>query len=347
MAHLITNIDKTAFAGSGAWHGLGVTVPENMDVAQAVKEYLGWSVEQQPLYYKGSDGGFYAVETHVANVRSDHGNVLGVVGAGYEPIQHSAMVEDIKALCGESGAKVHTIGSINGGKRVWILLETTDTVNVAGDRLKTYMAVMSSHDGSLAYTVAPTTVRIVCNNTLTAALRERGKASEGHCIRIKHTKNAAGAIQEARKAIGASKVAFEEFAALANNLAGIRVNERFADFIGSKLFKGETTNATNERQKLLDAFRKPRGGTTKAIDGTAFGVFNAVTEYVDYLARCRKTGGKTEEEARAESSLLGAGAAKRADALEIIRAVTADKKAMELILADSGQGTPLLDSLLS
>ena len=347
MAHNITSIDSVAFAGTGAWHHLGITVPENMGVQEAVTEYLGWAVNQQPIYYKDDTGAFHAIDSHVANVRSDHGNVLGVVGNNYSPIQHADMVEDIKALCGESGAKVHTIGSVNGGKRVWILLETTDTVMINGDRCATYIAVVSSHDGSMAYTVAPTTVRIVCDNTLSAAIRGFGKSKEGKAIRIKHTVNAQSAIQQARKAVGAVKTSFDEFAALANHLAGIRVNDRFAGFIAEKLFKGDTTNAENEREKLIEAFKNPRGGLTRAVDNTAFGVFNAATEYVDYLARCRKTGGKTEDEARAESALMGAGATKRADALAIIQAVVEDQKAMDLIMADSGQGTPLLDTLLA
>jgi hypothetical protein len=199
----------------------------------------------------------------------------------------------------------------------------------------------------MAYTVAPTTVRIVCDNTLSAAIRGFGKSKEGKAIRIKHTVNAQSAIQQARKAVGAVKTSFDEFAALANHLAGIRVNDRFAGFIAEKLFTGDTTNAENEREKLIEAFKNPRGGRTRAVDGTAFGVFNAATEYVDYLARCRKTGGKTENEARAESALMGAGANKRADALAIIQAVVEDQKAMDLIMADSGQDTPILDTMFA
>lgn len=350
--HGITTLDNVAMAGTGAWHGLGVTVPENMEVDQAVREYLGWAVEKQPLYIQvtHADGtkGYKAIENHRAMVRMDHQNVLGVVGENYEPIQHESMIEDIKALCGESGAKVHTIGSLRGGQKIWILLELQDECTIAGDRLKQYLAVMSSHDGSMAYTMAPTAIRIVCNNTLTAAINSSGKASEGKSIRVKHTKNAQGAIEQARKVMGSAKASFESFAALTNHLAGVRVNDRFADFIANQLFKGDTGQAETARTKLIEAYKNPRGGDTKAVSGTAFGVFNAVTEYVDYLANVRKTSGRDEGQARAESSLLGAGAKKRVDALSIIKSVVDDKAAMDMILASNNSSeTPTLDALLA
>jgi phage/plasmid-like protein (TIGR03299 family) len=345
---MITSIDKVAFAETGAWHNLGEVVPADMDPADAVKTYLNWKAEEQAIYIQ-TPRGFEKVESHKAIVRSDERNVLGVVGADYSPIQHESMVEDIKALCGESGAKVHTIGSLMGGKRVWILLKTQETSKIGNDKTQNYIALMSSHDGSLAYVVTPTTVRIVCNNTLTAALRATGGPNGMGGIRIKHTANATGAIQNARKVLGNVKIGWSEFETVANALAGRKVPDNFADFVFNKLYPGDTGQAKTAREKLVQAYKDPRGGLTSSVSGTAFGVFNAVTEYVDYLANVRKTGGRDESTARAESSLTGAGGRKRADAWDIINACVADKELSAML--DNGalkpdSATPILDTLL-
>ncbi len=338
MAHNISKEDKVGMALTGAWHGLGEVVPEDMDPKDAIAEYLGWGVDKAPLYAKVPVGTgkarkevYIEVPDFQATYRTDYNKILGVVGSKYQPIQHTAMLEDIDALCGESGAKVHTIGSLRGGSKVWILLKLTEQAKIAGDKFNQFLAIMSSHDGSMKYTVAPTAVRIVCDNTFRAAI---GNASQ--CIRVKHTKKAADAIVQARNVLGSMKVSFAEYADTLEKLAKVNVNGAFADFVFQALAPGETTQSSNVRNLLKQAYNRPRGGLTPAITNTALGIYNAVTEYVDYMSRTRRTQGRDAAEARAESSLIGVGAKKRDQAFKVITQVIENKKALK-VLKDQGE----------
>ncbi len=344
MAHEITEHDRVGLAETGAWHKLGIVVPADMEPEEAFRQFLGWNVSKRPLFIQLEDGSYKQVDEWQATVRDDIQTPLGVVGKDYEPIQHKAILEDIKALCGESGAKVHTIGSLRGGKRVWALLRLQERALIKGDELQPYMAVMSSHDGSAAYTVSPTAVRIVCNNTFSAAL-DRSNAS-GKAFSIRHTKNAADLIQQARAAIGNVTTSWAQFRDTLQTMADQEVSDKFAQFALDKLYPNDTTQAENAKIEIYRAFKKPHGGMTRAVNKTAFGLYNAVTEYVDYMARTRTTEGKSAWQARAESSLIGRGASVRNDALKIIQECLKDKECRALM--DKGDGdTPVLDSILS
>lgn len=342
MAHEIFELDAVGLAKTGAWHGLGEVVPEDMDPAAAVARFLGWKVAKQPVYIRLPDGTFKEIQDVKATVRTDHNHPLGVVSDMYQPIQHADMVEDIKALCGEGGAKVHTIGSLRNGQRVWSLLELNETAKIAGDEIKPYLAIMSSHDGSMSYTVAPTAVRIVCNNTFQAALNS---AADG-AVRIRHTRNAKDAIKQARQVLGDVTASWTGFKETLQKLADKRVSQTFASFVFDKLAPGDSKQAEKAKRLMFQAYQMPRGGITRAVSGTALGIYNAVTEYVDYLAQSREIGGRRSWEVRAESSIMGSGARKRQDALEIIRAVIDDKEGAKI--AETGDSeTPLLESLLA
>lgn len=342
MAHEIFELDAVGLARTGAWHNLGTVVPDDMEPGDAIKRFLGWEVAKCPVYIQKPDGQLVRVDGHQATVRTDHWHPLGIVGDAYQPIQHREMLEDIRALCGESGARVHTIGSLRNGQRVWALLKLTETAKIAGDVIQPYLAIMSSHDGSMSYTVAPTAVRIVCNNTFTAALN----SSRDGAVRIRHTKSAKDAIQQARQVLGDTNTTWANFRETLEKLAANRVSNAFAGFVFDKLAPGDTKPAEKAKRLMYQAYMNPRGGITKAVSGTALGVYNAVTEYVDYLAQTRTAGGRRSWEVRAESSIMGSGARKREDALEIIRSVIEDKEGAKI--AETGDSeTPLLESLLA
>ena len=65
------------------------------------------------------------------------------------------------------------------------------------DRTTFYLAALNSHDGSSAFKIIVTPVRIVCANTQRFAI-DRAKAT----FSIRHTNGARAAIQDARNALG-------------------------------------------------------------------------------------------------------------------------------------------------
>lgn len=343
MAHAITNFDSVGLANTGAWHGLGKVVPDDMDPETAFREFLGWNVEAREVYMRNSLGEFVVIPDKRATVRADIDLPLGIVSDNYSVIQNSAMLEDIKALCGETGAKVHTIGSLKGCKRVWALLKLGTDSLIAGDSFADYLALMTSHDGTQGYVIAPTSIRIVCNNTYSAALSSsEGKA---HAITIRHTSGARDAITQARNIVGKMQTTFAEFRTVLEGLADHRITDTAARFMLQHVMPGESTVAVNKRAELLELFRAPRGGKTAAVNQTALGLFNAVTEYVDYRASVRANG-RNIATVRAENSVCGTGSKLRHDALSIISEAMANKE-LARVMADDGAQPTLIENMLA
>lgn len=181
MAHEITNTDGVVLHAEPAWHGLGTIVEKAPTPADALKiAGLDWKVEQWPLVarQKLGDGDLALVsEIHLknlqANVRSDTEEILGTVGPGYQPIQNADLA-DFCQLLAEQGdqVKCETAGSIRGGAKVWFLLKGESfevhkrRQHYSDDRIVPYILVSNGHDGGTALRCTPTTVRVVCSNTL-------------------------------------------------------------------------------------------------------------------------------------------------------------------------------------
>ena len=108
------------------------------------------------------------ISNYKANVRSSDGKVLGVVSDRYKIVQNAEAFEFTDSLI---GGEVHyeTAGSLNGGKKIWLLAKLPDT-EIAGDKTEPYLCFSNTHDGSGAIRVCMTPIRVVCNNTLNLAL---------------------------------------------------------------------------------------------------------------------------------------------------------------------------------
>ena len=125
MAHEIEQHDGVVLHREKAWHGLGTIVENAPTPTEALQiARLDWSVEQWPLAAQRPDGGYLPIKTSVANVRSDVGHVLGIVGDGYQPIQNRDLAEFCTALAEQDDVvKIESAGSIRNGAKVWFLLK--------------------------------------------------------------------------------------------------------------------------------------------------------------------------------------------------------------------------------
>jgi phage/plasmid-like protein (TIGR03299 family) len=220
VAHLITASDSVATGrGIRPWHGLGVTVPDLMTPAQAVRHAgLGWSVSLQPLAVSHPDFAYLAVPAK-AVVRMDTGTVLGVVGDRYVPVQNTDLVAVLDAIV-ENGAKIDTAGSLLGGRIVWFAALVTD-FEAAGELHQDYLVISHGHDGSRAVTIRRTTVRVVCWNTLQEHDRQAGAS-----YAVRHTESAQARIGAIGRLIAAGAEARARFQAAARRMARSRLSER-------------------------------------------------------------------------------------------------------------------------
>ena len=163
---MAANVESMFYVRTTPWHGLGTRVEEAL-TSQDALHYSGldWTVQQEPLMTET----FKDVPGFRANVRSDNGKILGIVGDKYKVVQNHEAFAFTDALIGE-GVRYETAGSLNEGRKVWLLAKLPDRYQLVGEEVVPYIVFCNSHDGSGAIRVAPTPVRVVCQNTLNLAL---------------------------------------------------------------------------------------------------------------------------------------------------------------------------------
>lgn len=303
MAHqLETWSDGSASFASArrhAWHRLGTVLPAEFDAAQAMEHAKlgGWNVRKEALQTTvlTADGvstldvpeQFASVRTNPVTGRPD---VLGVVGRGYTPIQNEEHAALLDRLVDESGAHFETAGSLRGGRGVFLSMKLPKTMQVGGvDPVDLYLIALNSHDGTSAFRLLVSPVRVVCANTQAMAL-SRAQST----FSIRHTSGASGQIEQARQALGLSFKYAEKFQAQADvMIEQAMTDQQFRELIdavwsteqptnAAKPSKRSETIATNRRAVLVDLWRN--SPTAEAIRGTRWAAYQAVTEYTDHYA---------------------------------------------------------------
>ena len=186
---MAANVETMFSVREKPWHGLGTIVKEAPTSADAIRlAGLDWSVVQEPIYTNFNR----VVDGYRANVRSSDRKVLGVVSDRYKVVQNVDAFSFTDELLGK-GVRYETAGSLQEGKKVWLLARLPREYIIAGERISPYLVFSNTHDGSGSVTVAITPVRVVCNNTLNLAL---GTAKRS--FSMIHTGNIQDKIQEAK-----------------------------------------------------------------------------------------------------------------------------------------------------
>lgn len=275
--------------------GIGsVTVlPAEFDAAQAMQyaKLGGWRVRKEPLTTTvlTADGvSSLSVPDHFASVRTNpvtgRPDVLGVVGRGYEPIQNEDHAGLLDRLVDESGAHFETAGSLRGGRQVFLSMKLPRTMRIGGvDPVDLYLIACNSHDGTSAFRLLVSPVRVVCANTQAAAIRG-AKASYS----IRHTAGAKGQIVQARAALGLTFEFVEAFERQAQKMIAAAIStDEFARLVAQlwpidEDSKRSKTIGENRRYELVQLLR--HSPTNENIRGTRWAAYQAITEYADHVA---------------------------------------------------------------
>lgn len=163
---MAANVETMFYTREKPWHGLGVKVARALSSKEALQASgLDWQVEQKDIY---TDSGIL-ISGYKANVRNSDHKVLGIVSDRYKVVQNEEAFAFTDKLLGE-GVRYETAGSLNEGRKVWVLARMPREYIMLGDRISPYMVFSNTHDGSGAIRVAMTPIRVVCNNTLNLAL---------------------------------------------------------------------------------------------------------------------------------------------------------------------------------
>lgn len=306
MAHnLDTTAGQTSFvsAREDAWHSLGTTLDHAFTAEEAMTHGLlgGWNTRKAPIVAKVAldlgagesvtrelemPGRFAVVRDNPVTHAPE---VLGNVGAAYKVIQNEAHADLLNALVDESGAHFETAGAIDGGRKVFITMRLPGHIKVGGvDRVDNYIAAVNSHDGSSAFTLMVTPVRIVCQNTLNLAFQ-----GAAHQFRVRHTSGADRVlVQQARDTLDMTFNYLDGFQAEAEQLINTTLTQaRFEELIykefgASKDAPAATqTRTDNKLAEMVGLFAE--AGTQDGIRDTAWAGLNAITEWADHFSHTR------------------------------------------------------------
>ena len=324
MSH---KVDTMAYAGQVPWHGLGTKLPAVATSEEALAAAgMDWRVEKFPAYAKVNEGTFVQVKDRFAIVRTDHNKPLGVVGSRYTPLQNRDAFKFFDAIVGVKEAIYHTAGSLNEGRRVWILAKLDGVVRIIGDDVcEKYLLLSNSHDGTTAVNMMFTPTRVVCANTLNVAMRSGQKK-----FYMRHSASIGNKVVEVREQLGILNQQFSMFEDQAQALQKVQFHDQAFDKLldrigfdlkitdGVKRQQASTRQITNdknlaEKRNLMKHLYQSGAGTDiPGVRGTAWGAFNAVTEFIDH--HLEPKGKENRFEKKTKSLLYGAGAAIKQDA---------------------------------
>ena len=179
MAHLI---ETMAYAGQTPWHGLGEHLPEQQPLeVWAEAAGMNWQIQESPVHYAIDNplnvSMFGTFDEQKVLYRSDTNTALSVVSNRYQVVQPMEVLEFYRDLTEQAGFELETAGVLKGGRKFWALAKTGHSTALKGnDVVNGYLLLATSCDGSLATVAMPTTVRVVCNNTLSIAVNNSENA---------------------------------------------------------------------------------------------------------------------------------------------------------------------------
>jgi phage/plasmid-like protein (TIGR03299 family) len=288
------------FAYEPAWHGHGTVVQAAQTSADALRiAGLDWDVQLTDLaadFGPECEGQRYKpVTTHRATFRSDTGATLGAVGMRYQPLQNREAFAWMDEVVGESLAIWHTCGSLREGRKVWMLAKLPGNLEVCDrDLLDKYVLITNSHDGTGAVRLFPTSVRVVCANTLRLAISEAdsNKSESGLPLGLKLFHRAgslANRVQKAKELLGVINNSHDEFAQAARAMLAKPLNTEQVGGYFDGLIEGRS-DRTHDKVlgQLWDRFHLPTNeGGFKANVWTAY---NAASEWADHELRVKGSG---------------------------------------------------------
>jgi phage/plasmid-like protein (TIGR03299 family) len=267
---------------------------------------MEWEIKEAPVRFvtecAGALGAIQSYEDHKVLFRSDTLAPLSVVSSRYHVVQPKQILEFYRDLTEVSGFELETAGVLKGGRKLWALARTGKSVTLQGnDITRGYVLLATACDGTLATTAQFTSVRVVCNNTLAIAVGSAGTDAfkVPHSTRFK--------APEIKQQLGIFSTRWDTFMDQLKELSERKVKTREAEKYLTSVFTHPTNPKVpvNERAmgRVLELFQgKGQGADLASAKGTAFGLLNAVTEYVDHERRARST------DYRLDSAWFGEGA---------------------------------------
>ena len=323
MAHELAKSSDMAYVGATPWHGLGNQLPGNQPIEiwqQAAG--MDWEIKQTEVLFNAAteNGNMLNLRMNkdaTVLFRSDTSEALSVVSKRYKVVQPREVLGFYRDLVSVGGFELETAGVLKGGKKLWALAKTgQETMLTGGDRVKAYLLLATSCDGSLATTAQFTSIRVVCNNTLQMAVGDNLGA-----VRVPHSTTFDPVA--VKHSLGLGVTAWDEFSKSIKALANRPVNKfESMNFLVKVLGDPNLPLQDQPNQKAIHAVYalfagEGRGSKMSSASNTAWGLVNGVTEYVDSFRRARNA------DFRLDSAWFGQGAQIKQKGFEAAMALAA------------------------
>ncbi|WP_247570041.1 DUF932 domain-containing protein [Ralstonia pseudosolanacearum] len=304
--HLVSSM---AYVGQQPWHGLGNKLAPNQPVeVWAERAGMNWTIESSEVRFvtgNGTLGAIHAYPDQKVLYRSDTKAPLSVVSTRYQVVQPLEVLDFYRDLTEVGGFELETAGVLKEGRKFWALAKTGHTGTLKGkDTINGYLLLATACDGTLATTAQFTSIRVVCNNTLQIAL-----GNGTGVVKVPHRSQFDA--QAVKRQLGIAVSSWDAFMARTKAMAERKVTDPAAEAFFRRVLTYPTTNASdraalavNERAiKAVEQLYAGRGKGAQlpSASGTAFGLLNAVTEYVDHHRRARS------DDHRRDAAWFGAG----------------------------------------
>lgn len=336
MAHMIdetTGRAAIAYTGQTPWHGLGQQLTAGATIEQWTEQAgLKYTVLESAVRYETPASTELQVwPARKVLSRSDTGAPLAVVSDGYNVVQPAEIMGFFGELAKLGGFELETAGALSEGKRIWALAKIGDGAPIVdNDIVRPYLLLGTSYDGTMATVAKFTAIRVVCNNTITAAVGgySGGRVVQGEsevdkgylksAVRVLHSEKFDA--ESVRLQLGIVANSFESFLVQSRQLASVPMDTTQADDFVAELLRpycrAEKKNIRDTKafiriRELFDG--RAIGADIPGVAGTRWAMLNAVTELVDHER------GRSDN-TRIESAWFGTGAALKARAVELLAA---------------------------
>ncbi|WP_175786947.1 DUF932 domain-containing protein [Burkholderia anthina] len=304
-------VQTMAYVGEQPWHGLGNQLaPKQPLEVWARAAGMDWSIEEAEVRFVAAGnrnlGSIHPFPEQKVLYRSDTKAPLSVVSARYQVVQPSEILEFYRDLTEVGGFQLETAGVLKEGRKLWALARTGQSATLKGkDEVNGYLLLATACDGSLATTAQFTSVRVVCNNTLQIALGDSATA-----IKVPHRSQFDA--RAVKRQLGIAISSWDAFVARTKALSECKVSDAAAEKFLRRVLTYPTTNpahrdtvSVNERAiKAVGQLYAGRGmgADLPSASGTAWGILNSISEYVDHHRRARS------DDHRLDAAWFGQGA---------------------------------------
>ena len=287
---MAANVETMFFTREKPWHGLGTRVEDAPSSKDALRlAGLDWRVVQEPIYKRGRE----KIPGYRANIRDSDRKVLGVVSDRYKIVQNEEAFSFTDALLGK-GVRYETAGSLQEGRKVWLLARLPQEYIMSGERISPYLVFSNTHDGSGAVKVALTPIRVVCNNTLNLALDTARRSWS-----MIHTGNIKDKIKEAEDTLFLAEKYMANLGKEFEQLRGQKISDRQVREYIEQLLPIEI-DATPIQSKNVIRLREDLESRyydapdLKEVGHNAYRFVNSVADFATHSRPLRKTANYNE-----------------------------------------------------